>query len=585
MRPPRFLPFLFLTISLIISACYLCAQESPEETYSISLVQTAEADKEAGREVVQLDDRKVLTESHKVKSGEHLWKIMREKGLLQKRNLQELLQVLKRLNASLENLNMLRPGETLVIPLTITPSKGGPEVAKKAAEPTVVPIESLQEVDLDQYTVKPGDTLVKVIKSRFDMPESQILEEYLDAFKRLNPSIKDVNVIYPGQRIKLPVYSPQVVRMAVKEPPPIRQDSKEEAPRSEPGPLSGQLSELFPMMGFEWVKAGQHFIPLKTGGQVSLKADSFPILNLPDGTRVVVDLNHELPERMKSIITSNWDNYRIVHLARDDGLRAAVGKILSACRFPKLYRSGEPLELTGDITVGLKADWIIQTAADPSAQKGGFVALTFLDSPSSRTPASIVRLLEGAGIRLVEYPPLQGPPPATAEKAEVLRLGGDTRDVVEKLLEISGAAFSSGVEIPIFQSSKAEFNLVVKADFLLRVQDRDSIIDLTGLGPEVVSLLTEHRFRVLSVSSQEGLASVLSKVLGFLEIPYDPYPHTFKASDRDDSRNILITLPGITFSDKEGKRVFLSALPLTETLASFLSGKGFKILQIAAPGS
>jgi hypothetical protein len=288
---------------------------------------------------------------------------------------------------------------------------------------------------------------------------------------------------------------------------------------------------------------------------------------------------------MKSIITSNWDNYRIVHLARDDGLRAAVGKILSACRFPKLYRTGEPLELTGDITVGLKADWIVQTAADPSAQKGGFVALTLLDSPSSRTPASVVRLLEGAGIRLVEYPPLQGPPPATAEKAEVLRLGGDTRDVVEKLLEISGAAFSSGVEIPIFQSSKAEFNLVVKADFLIRVQDRDSIIDLTGLGPEVVSLLTEHRFRVLSVSGQEGLASVLSKVLGFLEIPYDPYPHTFKASDRDDSRNILITLPGITFSDKEGKRVFLSALPLTETLASFLSGKGFKILEVAASGS
>lgn len=572
-----------LIISFILSAPYLHAQESREETYSISLVQTAEADKESGREVVQVDDRKVLIESYKVKSGEHLWKIMREKGLLQKRNLQELLQVLKRLNSSLENLNLLRPGETIVIPLTITPSKGSLEVARKPAEPTVVPIESLQEVDLEQYTVKPGDTLVKVIKSRYDMPESRIHDEYLNLLKKLNPSLKNPNVIHPGQKIRLPVYSPQLVRMAVKEPPPV-QEPKEDSPKEGLTPLAGPLSDLFAMMGFEWIKAGHHFIPLKTGGQVSLKAGSFPILNLPDGTRVVVDLHEELPEKMKSIITSNWENYRIVHLEKGDSLRVAVGKILSVCRFPKLYRSGEPLELTGDITVGLKADWIIQTTAESPSRKSGFVAVTLLDPLSARTPVSVVRLLEPAGIRIVEYPPLEEPVPGSAEKADILRVVGNARDVVERLLEMSGYTFSSGVEIPIFQSKKAEFNLIVKADFLLRVNDKDSIIDLTGLGPEIVSLLTEHQFRVLSLSGQEGVSAVFSKVLAFLEVPYDPYPHTFKAADRDESRNILITLPGITFADKEGKRVFVTALPLSETLASFLSGKGFKILEVGTSG-
>jgi LysM repeat protein len=584
MRLLRHILPLSLMISLILSACYLYAQEKPEETYSIDLVQTAEADKESGREVIQIDDRKVLAESHKVKSGEHLWKILREKGLLEKRNLQELLQVLKRLNSSLENLNLVRPGETLIIPLTITPSKGGTEVAaRKPVQPIVVPIESLQEVDLEQYTVKPGDTLVKVIKNHFDIPDSQIFDEYLNQLKRLNPSIKDVNVIRSGQKIRLPVYSPQVVRMAVREPPSV-QEPKEETSKVEAGPLVGQLSDLFAMMGFEWIKAGQHFIPLKTGGQVSLKADSFPILNLPDGTRVVVDLYHELPEKMNSIITSNWENYRIVHLGKGDDLRTAVGKILSACRFPRLYRSGEPLELTGDITVGLKADWIIQTSSEPSPHKSGFVAVTFLDASSARTALSVVRLLETAGIRIVEYPPSVDPAPGTAEKPEIQRLGGNPREVVERLLEMSGVPFSSGVEIPIFQGKKAEFNLIVKADFLLRVHDKDSVIDLTGLGPEVVSLLAEHQFRILSLSGTEGVSSVLSRVLGFVEVPFDPYPHTFKAAERDESRNTLITLPGITFSDKEGKRVFVTALPLSETLASFLSGKGYRILEVGTSG-
>jgi LysM repeat protein len=595
MRSLRFIPLLFLVISFIFPESYLYSQDTPEDTYTISLVQTAEADKEAGREVVQLDDRKVLTETYRVKSGDHLWKIMREKGLLQRRNLQELLQVLKRLNSSLENLNLVRPGETLVIPLTITPSKGTADPVKRLAEPTVVPLEALKEVDLEQYTVKPGDTLIKIVKSRFDIPDNLIHDEYLSLLKRMNPAVRDVNVIHPGQRIRLPVYSPQVVRMAVKEPPagkkPVeepkegpKEGSKEGTPAEEGGPLAGQLSDLFTLMGFEWIRAGQHFIPLKTGGQVSLKADSFPILNLTDGTRVVVDLFHELPEKMSAIITSNWDNYRIVQLSKGDGLRAALEKILSACRFPRLYRPGEPLEITGDITAVVKADWIVQTAADPAAPKGRFVAVTLLDTSSARTPPSIVKLLETAGIRIVEYPAPADPVPEPSGKPEILRFTGSPTEVVERLLEMSGLSFSSGVEIPIFQNRKEEFNLTVKADFLLRVQDKDSVIDLTGLGPEIVSLLAEHQFRILSLTASENLSSVLSRVLGFLEIPFDPYPHTFRAANRDEARNTLITVPGITFSDKEGKRVFVTAVPLSDALAGFLSGKGYRILEVRSGG-
>ena len=103
------------------------AQEKEEETYSISLVQTAEV----GKDIVTVDDRKVLTEEVTVKKGDHIWQMFRERGLLEKRNLGELLAILKRLNTSLSNLDLIYPGEKIIIPLSLAPLQAPVNVAPK----------------------------------------------------------------------------------------------------------------------------------------------------------------------------------------------------------------------------------------------------------------------------------------------------------------------------------------------------------------------------------------------------------------------------------------------------------------------
>ena len=47
------------------------AQETQEDTYSISLVQTAEVDKE----IIEVEDKKVLAESYTIQRGDHLWQL------------------------------------------------------------------------------------------------------------------------------------------------------------------------------------------------------------------------------------------------------------------------------------------------------------------------------------------------------------------------------------------------------------------------------------------------------------------------------------------------------------------------------
>jgi hypothetical protein len=84
------------------------------------------------------------------------------------------------------------------------------------------------------------------------------------------------------------------------------------------------------------VNTGEHYIPLSSGGQIHLKAESFPIVNLSNGKRVIIDLYGELPERMAQVITSNWEDYGVAHLQSRDDLRGALSKIFPLCEYHRL---------------------------------------------------------------------------------------------------------------------------------------------------------------------------------------------------------------------------------------------------------
>jgi hypothetical protein len=558
---------LFCVLALFIGAGPLLADRNDEETYSISLVQTAEVDKEIRR----LGEKKVLIESYVVKKGDHIWQLFRERGLLRKGNLPELLAVLKRLNVSLSNLDLIYPGDKIVIPLTISPlpglGRGGPE--------TPIPLEGLKDIQVENYRVKKGDTLVKVVKEHFKVPREKITDEYIQMLARLNPEIQDMDLIHPGQVVRIPIYTPQVVRVPIGAEGSFEPGDQELT--EELTVLRHHLMEVFCLMGEEWVGTGEHFIPLKSGGQVKLKADSFPIVNLFNGNRVIVDLSNNLPKKMAQLITSNWRNYRVVHLGKGATLRDALDKILPACDYERVYSRGEPLVLGGDIHLRMTADWIIKPSAGEEEQT---LLITLTDHQSAKTPPEIQGFLATLGIKAIEYPPPDAAGTESDPKIEVLRAGQEKSELIEMVLNLTGQTYDTGVDVPLYKGQEADFNLIIKADFLLRVDGRNAIVDFTGLGPDIVSLLQEHHYEVLSLAQEAHPPAMVSQLLKFVGVQYDADPHAFMATPRDASKNISVTIPGIVFQDNEGRNVFASQLSLPDEIAGFLTRKGYKILSL-----
>ena len=66
-----------------------------------------------------------------------------------------------------------------------------------------------KEKTFDTYTVKPGDSLTKIVKNKFNMAPRTFFDEYQKQLQPLNPEITDPNKIYPGQVIRLPKLLPK----------------------------------------------------------------------------------------------------------------------------------------------------------------------------------------------------------------------------------------------------------------------------------------------------------------------------------------------------------------------------------------
>jgi len=563
--------FWFFFTPLLAFYCPSPAQGQEEEkTYSINLVKTAEVE----RDIREVGDKKILTQEYTVRNGEYIWKILREKGLLKTWNLPELLSVLKKLNSSLPNLHLVHPGEKVIIPLRIVPISTGP-LEERPSSVEVTPVSSLKEMEFENYTVMPGNSLIRIAKGRYKIRPKELRNEYLPLLMKLNPAIKNLNIIHPGQVIRLPIFSPEIVRKPIE--PAISQ-----RPEGQQSPLASGLSEIFLEMGEEWVQTGEHFIPLKSGGQIDLKANSFPIVNLRSGRKLIVDLQNKLPEKIGQLIESSWENYRVVRLMGEDNLGSALDKILSVSDYPKVSKRGEAIGLKGEIALEIAGDWVITLSENPTENRPSLVVINLTDPHSARTPQVIKNYLSGLNVKVIDYPPAREDLVENSEEAKKLGPETDPASLVSALLSLTGHSFSTQVKIPVYQSKNAGFKLIINADFLLSIKGRDAIIDVTGLAPEIISFLEEHQLSILSLAAEKEHIAMVAKMLEFLGVQYRAGSHSFKTSTRDDSKNITLTLSGIVFNDHSGKAILVTPLNLPDEIVTFLSLRGYQVFVLAS---
>jgi len=571
-----------LTILIALICLYApLVQGKEKDTFSISLVQQAT--------VKRIEGREVTCEPYRVKEGDYIWKILRQRGLIGRPDFRELISMLKSMNKSLTNLDLIHPGQTILIPLDITPVSKYVEAGDFARE-SITGVFSLKEMDFESYVVRPGNTLTRIIQSKYNIPTEYLYNEYLRLVQKFNPTLKNLDLIYPNQVIRLPIYSPEIVRMPIKAKPQkikkiktVSKETKISAARDTVS-LRKKLGDIFNQMGEEWIDIGEHFIPLSSGGQINLKADTFPALNLRIGIRLIIDINNQLPEDICRLIEADWEDYRIVRLANSDNLTAAMDKILAASNYYKILKSGKQFTIGGDIDISIAGDWVIIPHRGKRDITDKIAVITLINNPSERTPGMVRAYLEKLGIKVTDYPgfPALAPVKEGVPTQKKITIEENTDfPLPTLLLNLTGQPFSSQVRIPVYKGGGSGFDLIINGDLFFSRKGKDCIIDFTGLPPDIVSLLRKHQFFVLSLAGEKDLNRMTEQILAFLGLPFDSKPHRFLAATRDDTRNITLTIPGISFHDQEGKKILATDKKMPQEIVSFLNQKGYNLLELS----
>ena len=105
--------------------------------------------------------------------------------------------------------------------------------------------------------------------------------------------------------------------------------------------------------------AGNYFIPLKDTAQVTIDCSLIPVVELDDGSTVLLDFGNRLSDNLKALISQSWTNYSFLSAEelRDD--IASLQGIIRRSRNYTMSRVNTPLALTAKPEILVFPDWII----------------------------------------------------------------------------------------------------------------------------------------------------------------------------------------------------------------------------------
>ena len=158
--------------------------------------------------VCQDQGRDVLCDSYLVKKDDYVTKLFKQRGEIAYRDFPMFLEIFKRLNPSVKDIDLIFPNQRILVPLKLI----APDTLEGQATGTVtIPLITITNIPRQlqknsmNYVVQQGDCVSTLIAKKFGRYSTRPYKEAIKIFKYLNPQIKNLNLIHVGQTVNVPV--------------------------------------------------------------------------------------------------------------------------------------------------------------------------------------------------------------------------------------------------------------------------------------------------------------------------------------------------------------------------------------------
>src|SRR5262245_1092540 len=321
--------FSWMLISILSAFCFAQEKVPSGDQPEISLRKSVNTRPYRGRDVEG--------EERQIGRGDTLWRILVEEKGVNGKQFRSYLVIIRGLNPQIKNLDVLRVGDKIFIPLQPDQLFAGKPTTDSAASERIQPGTGLTT----NYRVKQGEYLFQILRDQLKLTEDRRVAQYYALVKDLNPERQNWDTLVEGEIIRLPLVGqvaevpttaarpaisakthgdtktvveakPAIepkasaetkpivetkTEMTAKPPVPIDRRQALRAPARENLALFAKVAEA---MGGQLQQNGEETIAMKDSA-VRFDKKSYPVVFSPAlGQRVVLDPEDRIPPSLRS---------------------------------------------------------------------------------------------------------------------------------------------------------------------------------------------------------------------------------------------------------------------------------------------
>ncbi|MDA8125860.1 MAG: LysM peptidoglycan-binding domain-containing protein [Deltaproteobacteria bacterium] len=487
--------------------------------------------------------------------------------------------LIRKLNPRIRDLNRIQPGQRIVLP-----TRESLFSLERAAEEKTPP---------PTYSVKEGDSISRIIIAELNTPTEDVLKTYR-LLRQLNPEIENPNRLQAGQVLRLPRENVQPVQIAQPlEAPPATPPPPAVPPAPAPPPetaltesslnlppnaetLLGFIGPVIGRMKGSLTTMGSYFIPLQENAQITIDCTLIPVIELPDGTTLLLDFGNRLSAPLKGMIRQSWPNYAFLPAEELRDTLTGLQGIISRSRNYQMFKLERPLAVTPKQEILAYPDWVI---AEKKSSGIPYRQGLFLLGPEEKPlPAEARTVLEKSGLVVMEIANGRAidPPPPSASTAPVMPptdlRGLKGSALAEQLLKAVGETTVSGSEVAVFDQTRDGFNLSVTADLLIQKGEKRFIVYSKRIPDQFIRTLKESGTELILIGTSESGRPLIERVLQGMNLPCTSGHFSFRIPE-ESGRLRFTTAFSALRTTVGGEPLYLIDFDMSADLLSLLRGR------------
>ncbi|MGE5798800.1 MAG: LysM peptidoglycan-binding domain-containing protein, partial [Syntrophaceae bacterium] len=251
------------------------------------------------------------------------------------------------------------------------------------------------------YVVRKGDSLSAILHAKMGIPAAE-MAKWIGLTKKLNPGLVNANRIYPGQALILPDRGGPAPGPIEQAAGPVQADAPQpDASLFRPtGRDLDIIAAVVKQSGGTVARGGKVFIPLTEEEHLAVDCADIPMVELADGSRIFLDYGHQIPADTAGLIRSRWANFTVVS---DGGqsVYSALAGIFGASRDYTFRKQEEALTIGTTPALKLRGDWVLSRKG-PDGQENTLCVVWSISGRSQPLPEPVSRYAEKHGAPVLE---------------------------------------------------------------------------------------------------------------------------------------------------------------------------------------